>query len=207
MRKMSVLFMMVLLVLAVFAAGCACEKEPDRKLASRPVRAEALGDEPTVDIDDEEPEAEPEPEPEEDGPEPVAGEAFCEQLSVSEIGNVLGGTWSKTSDCPKHPAMPVGVDVCQCSYDGPRQLYVDIETQLYDDANEAERVYNMYCKGTAEESEVGTYSCRVERTTSTRPNYVYFLKENYFVKVACLGGSCPLDAVAELAKQVDAEIS
>jgi hypothetical protein len=46
----------------------------------------------------------------------------------------------------------------------------------------------------------------VARTDSLRPNFVYFLKGNYFVKVSCLGGSCPLDSVAELAGKVDAKI-
>ena len=102
--------------------------------------------------------------------------------------------------------MPTGVNVCTCSYDGPKQLYVNVETQLYDDPKEAERVYNMYCSGTAEESEVGTYSCRMLRTSSVGPNFVYFLRGNYFVKVSCLGGTCPMDAVAELAKKVNSKI-
>jgi hypothetical protein len=204
MKKLTILFMVLMLVLVVFATGCACEKEDNgKKLSSRPVTADQRGEQPA-----EEPEETTEPEEveEEPQPEPVAGEAFCEQLSNSEIGNILGGTWSKLGDCPQRPAMPAGVDVCICSYDGPRQLYVNVETQLYDDADEAERVYNMYCESTAEESEVGTYSCRRERSSTTTPNYVYFLKGNYFVKVSCLGGTCSLNSVAELAKQVDAEI-
>jgi hypothetical protein len=102
--------------------------------------------------------------------------------------------------------MPKGVDVCICSYDGPKQIYVNVETQLYDDAAEALRVYNMYCKGAEEQNEVGDKSCRQTRSSTTTPNYVYFLKGNYFVKLSCLGGSCPLDAVADLAKKVAAEI-
>ena len=206
MRKLTFLFMILMLVLVVFAAGCACEKEGDgRKLSSRPVTAEQRGEQSAEEEVEEavEPEEVEEEEPE---PEPVAGQAFCEQLSSSEIGGILGGSWSKLDDCPQRPAMPAGVDVCICSYDGPKQLYVNVETQLYDDEAEAERVFNMYCDDTAAEPEAGDKSCRREKTSTTTPNYVYFLKGNYFVKVSCLGGTCPLDAVAELAKQVDAEI-
>lgn len=209
MRISAVLCVVLLLAVSVLAFGCA-EEEPSRKLVSRPSQTSAtpLGgspaDGPSGGQDVEEtPEPVDEPVYE---PEPVAGEAFCEQLSVSEIGNVFAGSWSKTGDCPVRPAMPAGVDVCQCSYDGPGQLYVNVETQLYSDAEEAERVYNMYCSGTEEEDEVGDASCRAFRSTSTRPNFVYFLQGNHFVKVSCLGGPCPLDAVAELAKQVGAEI-
>lgn len=205
MRKLTVLFMVLMLVLVVFAAGCACEKEDDgKKLSSKPISAEQRGEQPSEEHVEEV--TEPEEVEEEPEPEPVEGQAFCEQLSGSEIGNILGGTWSKLDDCPQKPAMPKGVDVCICSYDGPKQVYVNVETQLYDDPNEAERVFNMYCDNTAEEPEAGTNSCRRERSSTTTPNYVYFLKGNYFVKVSCLGGTCPLSAVAELAKQVDAEI-
>lgn len=211
MRKSAVLSIILLLVLAIFIAGCAGEEKGGKKLvSSRPIQAEQRGgpsagtpvavEQPVVT------EGSVTQEAEESTPVPVAGKAFCEQLSTSEIGSVFTGTWSKISGCPVHPAMPKGVDVCQCSYDGPGQLYVDVETQLYTKTEEAERVYNMYCSGTAEENEVGDASCRVQKLTSTRPNFVYFLKGNYFVKVSCLGGPCPLDAVAELAKQVDAEI-
>ena len=203
MRKVIALFIISMIVLLVFAAGCA-QKEPDKKLASRPVAAKPAGGPATAPVDDGEDVVVEQYEEEE--ATPVAGKAFCEQLSGADIAAVFGGTWAKTSDCPQRPQMPKGVDVCRCDYDGPKQLYVNVEAQLYTDADEAERVYNMYCSGTAEESEVGTKSCRVTRTDSLRPNYVHFLDGNYFVKVSCLGGSCPLDSVAELAKNVDAEI-
>jgi hypothetical protein len=203
MRKTVALFIVLLLVLLVFAVGCA-KDESSRKLASRPVKAQPTGEPAEAESEPEEVAAE-EPAVEETRSVVQAGQADCEQLSSSEISSVLGGDWSKTGDCPQRPAMPKGVDVCQCSYDGPKQIYVNVETQLYDDSAEAERVYKMYCEG-AEAAGVNENSCVSLRTTSTRPNYVYFLKDIYFVKVSCLGGSCPVAAVEELAKQVEAEI-
>ncbi|MBW2972753.1 hypothetical protein KY359_07000 [Candidatus Woesearchaeota archaeon] len=202
MRKILALFIVLVAVLLVFSIGCS--KDDSRKtVSSRPVAAQPVG-EPSAPA--EAPETLVEPMPAEEEPVPQEGLAFCEQLSGTDVAAVMGGTWSKVGDCPRRDPMPAGVSVCRCDYDGPKQMYVNVETHLYDDTNEAERVYNMYCKGTAEESEVGTYSCRVPRSNELRPNYVYFLKGNYFVKVSCLGGSCPLDAVAELAKKVDAEV-
>ena len=208
MRKLVCLFMILVLVLLVFAIGCSKEENGKKTVSSRPVNAVEKGStQQTAPVDNEvELEVDTEPVVEEQRSTPSAGQTDCEQLSNTDIGEVLGGTWSKTSDCPQRPMMPKGVDVCRCDYDGPKQIYVNVETQLYDDANEAERVYNMYCQGTAEESEVGTYSCRVARSDPLRPNFVYFLDGNQFVKVSCLGGTCPMDAVVELAKKVDAEI-
>jgi hypothetical protein len=206
MRKLIALFIVAILVLLIFAAGCAKE-DTGKKLVSRPVQAKPIGAPSAPPVDEPEAETDVYVEPEvEEEVVPQAGLAFCEQLSGADIAEVFGGTWSKTADCPQRPQMPAGVDVCRCDYDGPKQIYVSVEAQLYDSADEAERVYNMYCQGTAEESEVGTYSCREERTDPLRPNYVHFLKGNNFVKVSCLGGSCPLNSVAELAKKVDAEI-
>jgi len=203
----KVVFAILIIVLLAFSFGCAKQQDGKKLVSSRPVNAVEKGApsapadyEPEEEMEyDEVPAEEPEP-------VPTSGQAFCEQLSESEVGSVMGGTWAKVDDCPQRPAMPSGVTVCRCDYDGPRQVYVNVETQLYDDLDEAEKVYNMYCQGTSEESEVGTYSCRVAKSDPLRPNYVYFLRDNYFVKVSCLGGSCPMDAVAELAKQVDAEL-
>ncbi len=204
MRKFMVLFMVLVIALMAFSFGCSKEDGGKKMVSSRPVTAVEQGAQSAEQdvVETQEPEVvEDDPEP-----APVSGQAFCEQLSGSDISGVLGGDWSKVDDCPQRPQMPAGVDVCRCDYDGPRQVYVNVETQLYDDPNEAERVYNMYCTGTAEESEVGTYSCRVPRSDELRPNYVYFLKGSHFVKVSCLGGSCPMDAIVELARKVEAEI-
>ncbi len=207
MRKLACLFMILVLVLLVFGIGCSKEESGKKTVSSRPVTAVEKGAaQESAPVDAAVEQEEMEPIVEEKRSVVSAGQADCEQLSSVAIGEVLGGTWSKTTDCPRRDPMPAGVTVCRCDYDGPKQIYVNVETQLYGDADEAERVYNMYCQGTAEESEVGTYSCRVARSDPLRPNFVYFLKGNYFVKVSCLGGSCPMDAVAELAKKVDAEI-
>ena len=208
MRKIIAVFIVLLMVLLVVSVGCAKQEVGKKTVSSRPVSAKEKGAPAEVETEPSDLEYEETyEEPEEETRSVVsAGQADCEQLSSTDVGDVFGGTWSKTDDCPIRPAMPAGVDVCRCDYDGPRQVYVNIETQLYDDADEAEQVYNMYCQGTAEESEVGTYSCRMPKTDNLRPNYVYFLKDNYFVKVSCLGGSCPMDGVVELAKKVDAKI-
>ncbi len=216
MRKLGALFIISMLVLLLFAIGCAEEVEqPTRKLVSRPADATpmvtdsttrpattAAADEPMATVEENE--------------NPVvtqtpsvsalaSGERVeCEQLSTTELGNVFTGSWTKTSDCPKRPAMPSGVDVCMCTYDGPGHIYVNVETQLYDDEAEAIRVFKMYCAD--EMDEVGDMSCRRVRSSSLTPNYVYFLSGNTFAKISCLGASCPLDAIAELAKQVEAEI-
>ncbi len=220
MRRLTVLFIITILVLLAFSMGCSKEEDGKKIVSSRPVNAEARGttantatvsDSDTT-TDDTTTDTSAEAKTTSTATTTTkttsssGGTVDCEQLTTTDIAGVLGGTWAKISDCPQRPMMPKGVDVCRCDYDGPKQIYVNVETQLYDDSNEAERVYNMYCKGTAEESEVGTYSCRVARTDSLRPNFVYFLDGNYFVKVSCLGGSCPLDAVATLAKKVDAKI-
>ncbi|MFC1741291.1 hypothetical protein ACFL3V_02025 [Nanoarchaeota archaeon] len=213
MRKLTALFIISILVLLVFATGCADKDEENgRKLvSSRPVTTEESSSaEQTTVVEEEsgstEAETKPAETPTKPASKPKAGQAYCEQLTLSDLGSVFGGTWKKTSDCPQRPAMPKGVDVCRCDYDGPKNIYLNVETQLYDDADEAERVYNMYCKGTAEESEVGTYSCRVARTNELRPNFIYFLDGNYFVKVACLGGTCKMTDIVEMAKKVDAKI-
>ena len=206
MRKLVCLFMILVLVLLVFAIGCSKDENGKKTVSSRPVNAVEKGAQDSAPVEQDMVSDEPAAPVEERRSTPSAGQTDCEQLSNTDISEVLGGTWAKTSDCPQRPMMPKGVDVCRCDYDGPKQIYVNVETQLYDDANEAERVYNMYCQGTAEESEVGTYSCRVARSDPLRPNFVYFLDGNHFVKVSCLGGTCPMDAVVELAKKVDAQI-
>jgi hypothetical protein len=207
MRKLTALFIISILVLLVFSMGCGKEENGKKTVSSRPVTAKPAGTstatEPATTVVEESTTTETTTITTKT---PSGSTAECELLSNTDLATVFGGTWVKTSDCPQRPAMPKGVDVCRCDYDGPKQVYVNVEVQLYDDSTEAERVYNMYCKGTAEESEVGTYSCRVARTDSLRPNFVYFLDGSYFVKVACLGGTCPLNSVAEIAKKVEAQI-
>lgn len=205
MRRIGVLFIIAILVLLALSIGCSKQDDSKKTVASRPVTAEPKGTEAaTVTEEDTAAEAAPVTTAPAKKVTTPAGTANCEQLSTDDIAAVLGGTWAKTSDCPQRPAMPKGVDVCRCDYDGPKQIYVNVEAQLYSDTSEALRVFNMYCK--SDEAELGDKSCRQLRSDSLRPNYVYFLKGNYFMKVSCLGGSCPLDAVAELAKKVEANI-
>ena len=101
--------------------------------------------------------------------------------------------------------MPAGVDVCQCSFEGPSGKYINVETQLYDDEDEAGRVFNMYCSDELESAGIGTYSCIAPKTSSTRPAYVYFLDNSHFVKVSCLG-ACSLDSLTSISKDVAEEI-
>ncbi|MFH1063780.1 MAG: hypothetical protein V1729_01730 [Candidatus Woesearchaeota archaeon] len=203
MRKISALFIITMLVVLLFAVGCAKEEKPTRTLVSRSTDAKPAAEEPMATVAETEKPAVVKTAPSKSSLASGA-RADCEQLSNSEISGVFAGSWTKSSDCPKRPAMPSGVDVCMCTYEGPGQLYVNVETQLYADEAEAIRVFKMYCAD--EENEVGDMSCRRVRSSSLTPNFVYFLSGNTFVKVSCLGGSCPLDAVAELAKQVEAEI-
>lgn len=211
MRKLSILIIILFAVLLIALAGCA-EKTPERKLTSKPVVARQVTQ--TT-----------QPAPTQDQgtnmvvettPEPVqttttttttsssSGKASCQQLSSSDLQNAIGGSWTQTSDCPKYPALPGGVSVCQCSYDGPGNLYFNVETQLYEDEAEAIRVFKMYCDD--ETNELGDMSCRRVRSSSVAPNFVYFLKDTYFVKLSCLGGDCSLDSIAEAGKVVEAEI-
>jgi hypothetical protein len=207
MRKLFAVLGVLMVIALLLLAGCG--KSSDKKVVtSRPVQAKQLGGEAPVETAPQEPSA-----PSEGPSAPVeethsvvpAGSADCEQLSSVEIGEVMGGTWSKTTDCPIRPAMPKGVSVCRCDYDGPKQVYVNVETQLYSDTAEALRVYDMYCKG-ATAATVGEKGCSMLKTSDTRPNYVYFLKGSYFVKVSCLGGTCPIAIVTELAKKVEEKI-
>lgn len=216
MKKLVSVVIILLIVSFAFSIGCV-EKDNSRKLvSSRPVTARPISGnavvqqpaEPASELDEESTEdssaAETTTRVGRTRSTPPAGSADCEQLSAAVIGEILGGVWQETSDCPQRPVMPAGVDVCQCSYDGPKQVYVNVETQLYKDSAEADRVFNMYCD--EDTAEVGDKSCRELKSSATRPNFVYFLKGNYFVKVSCLGGSCPIDAVAELAKNIDSQI-
>ncbi|MBN1543933.1 hypothetical protein JW898_00545 [Candidatus Woesearchaeota archaeon] len=202
MRKLFALFGVLVIVLLVFSIGCSKE-EKGKTVTSRPVAAQPAGEPADVEVSVAEAPAEAPASPR---TLPAAGQAGCEQLSTDDIAAVFGGTWSKTADCPQRPQMPAGVDVCRCDYDGPKQVYVNVETQLYADSAEAERVYGMYCDASAESAGVGAKSCTATRTSSTRPNYVYFLKGDYFVKVSCLGGTCSMGMIVELAKKVDSSI-
>lgn len=214
MRKFAIICILLLVLSLFLLAGCGDSK---RKLVSRPVVAQPIN-QPSVPsgvqtVSGNEPASEPTTvasTPAADSAEEIyvppaaAGKASCNQLTTTDLTSFAGGTWSATSDCPKYPMMPKGVSVCQCSFDGPKQLYVNLETQLYDSATEALRVYNMYCSAT--DSKVGDKSCTLKAASSTSPNFVYFLKGNYFVKVSCLGGSCPLEAIGMLATKVDSKI-
>ncbi|MBW2965028.1 hypothetical protein KY363_06230 [Candidatus Woesearchaeota archaeon] len=206
MRRIGVLCIIAILVLLAFSIGCSKEDDSRKTVASRPVTAEPKGEVTTAPASEASASTETETVTTTTTTKVTtpAGTANCEQLSTDAVAAVLGGTWAKTSDCPQRPAMPKGVDVCRCDYDGPKQVYVNVETQLYTDSSEALRVFNMYCK--SDEGIVGEKSCKQQRTDSLRPNYVFFLKGNYFVKVSCLGGTCPLDAVASLAKGVESEM-
>jgi hypothetical protein len=210
MRKLVLLFMLFVAVVLVFAAGCGKE-ESGKKITSRPVAAKPVGAEPSAPA--ESPADVPETTSEAPSEAPVearsvvpAGSADCEQLSSAELGEVAGGTWTKTTDCPQRPTMPKGVSVCRCDYDSPKQLYFNVETQLYGDTAEANRVFDMYCKGVAAANVTADKSCSVLRTNDLRPNYVYFLKGNYFVKVSCLGGTCPIAMVEAVADKVAGKI-
>ena len=207
MRKLLCVLILILAVLLVLG-GCSKE-EPTKKVVAKPVTKTAAGT-PETSAPAKEPIGEEEETVIEQANEaastPQAGIAYCEQLSSEDVAGIIGGSWAKTTDCPKHPMMPHGVTVCMCSYDGPKQIYVNVETQLYDEASDALRVYNMYCKGAVEQNEVGDKSCRFNRTSTLTPNFVYFMKGSYFVKVSCLGGSCPLNSVAQLAQGVAAKI-
>jgi hypothetical protein len=199
MRKLTLFFMLFMMVILVFAAGCGKE-ESGKKLTSRPVAAQPVGAEPSAPA--EVPSETPSETPVETKTIVPAGSADCEQLSSVELGEVVGGVWAKTPDCPQRPMMPKGVSVCRCDYDGPKQLYYNVEAQLYGDIAEANRVYDMYCKGAAVANVTVDKSCSALRTSDLRPNFVYFLKGNYFIKVSCLGGKCPIPAVEAVAQKV-----
>jgi hypothetical protein len=210
MRKILVVLSVLLMVMLVLAVGCS--KESSKKVVSKPVAAKPVG-EPQAAAPTTEPAAQPEETPaitEETSTETEvvtpAGTANCESLLGTDINALFGGTWSKAKDCPQRPAMPKGVNVCLCAYEGPRHMYVNVETQLYGAASDALRVYNMYCKGATEQNEVGEKSCRFNRTSTLTPNFVYFLKGKYFAKISCLGSTCPLDGVAMLAQKVGEKI-
>ena len=204
MRKLLVFVSVIFVMFSLLLAGCS--KGSDKELVSRPVVAKDISDGSSpADADIEMGTDIVEPAPVVTAPSAnVYGSAKCNQLSASDLSGLMGGAWQETDDCPSYHMMPKGVSVCQCSFDGPKYLYVNLETQLYDDSADALRVFRMYCD--TDEAEVGDKSCREKATISSRPNFVYFLKGNYFVKVSCLGGTCPLDAVAAVAKIVDAKI-
>jgi hypothetical protein len=211
MRKFVIVCILLLVLSLSIIAGCGGS---DRKLVSKPVVARPVQTEP-VDSGVQTVASEPaaaEPEvvtaveetPAVDVPSAPAGKASCNQLTADDLVSFYTGTWAKTSDCPKYPMMPKGVSVCQCSFDGPKQLYVNLETQLYDSATECQRVFKMYCS--ANDGLVGDQSCTQKAANPLSPNFVFFMKGNYFVKVSCLGGTCPLEAVGALATKVDAKI-
>jgi hypothetical protein len=215
MRKFTMICFLLLIVSLFVLAGCG--DDSGRKLVSKPVVATPVQTAqqsavPTVPAS--EPAADSAAADTGSASVPVeeeivvasapAGKASCNQLTTTDLTAFSGGTWTPTSDCPKYPMMPKGVSVCQCSFDGPKQLYVNLETQLYDSGAEALRVFNMYCSAT--DGKVGDKSCTLKATSANTPNFVYFLKGNYFVKVSCLGGSCPLESIGTLATKVDAKI-
>ncbi len=205
MRKL--LFALFIVSILLFSVGCSKE-DSTKKLSSRPVQAKPIGEQETVSAPAQ-PSAEAPVEvaatPEVRAQAP-AGRADCEMLLTVDMTEILGGVWAKTNDCPQRPAMPKGVDVCQCSYDGPKQVYVNVETQLYTAKTEANRVYDMYCKGATEDTTLGEKSCKRAKTSALTPNYIYFLKGNYFVKLSCLGGSCPEEGMTALAQKVAVSI-
>lgn len=207
MRKYVVLFI-ILLLSAALIAGCAKE-DSGKKLASRPVTAKQSGA-PPVEVVSAPEVQETESQPTIPAPKPSTaskpGAPGCQQVTVADLATIMGGTWAKTSDCPDYPALPGGVSVCQCSYDGPKQVYVNVEVQKYDSAAEADRVYNMYCSEDSETAGVGSKSCIREKSISTGPAYVFVAAPSHFIKVSCLGGSCPFGQMSELAKIVEAGI-
>ncbi len=208
--KKAVILIILILAIGIVAAGCS---KDDGTVRSKPVvKAKKESPEPAtqgVPLPEavyEEP-APSEPVQNYEEPEPVeevyTSNGQCDMLSVAEVGAALGGSFIRESDCPNFPTMPKGVKVCMCSYNY-RSVYANVETQKYDDPTEAARVYNMYCD--TDDGSVGDKSCTETRSQETRPNFVYFLKGDSFVKVSCLGGSCPLSAVGELAKKIEAKI-
>jgi hypothetical protein len=216
MKKLATVFVILLMVSLALSIGCSEQNSTRKLVSSRPVAARqisgsAVAQQPSdsaSEPDEKSTKAEEKSSAiktvQKTRSQPPAGSADCEQLSAAAIGEILGGVWQETADCPQRPVMPRGVNVCQCSYDGPKQIYVNVETQLYEDAAEADRVFNMYCS--EDEAEIGDKSCRELKSSATRPNFFYFLKGKYFVKVSCLGGSCPIEKVAELAKKVESQI-
>ncbi|MBW2967798.1 hypothetical protein KY362_04895 [Candidatus Woesearchaeota archaeon] len=217
MRKLilkSVVVFIVLLLAAALIAGCAKE-ESGKKLASRPVPARQTGVQapPQTEVVYESSEAAASAEevespaaPSRPAYTPKAGEAECEQLSLTDLATVMGGSWAKTAECPEHHAMPGGVTVCLCAYDGPKNVYVNVEVQKYDSDAEAQKVFSMYCDESSESAGVGTDSCVREKMSTTSPNYVYVYTPGYFLKVSCLGGSCPFSQLSELAGIVEAGV-
>jgi|GEM_PF-2676762 len=203
----KLLFVLLVVSILMFSIGCSNE-EQGKKLSSRPVQAkpvesssEPASEAPVAPVVSAPVTTESTPvAPVETKSVVAAGQADCEVLSSTDIAAVFGGTWTKTADCPQRPAMPKGVNVCLCSFDGPKQVYVNVEAQLYGDANEASRVFDMYCKGATPTADGGDKSCRREKSSVNAPAFVYFLKGNEFVKISCLGGSCPLDAIAAVSK-------
>jgi hypothetical protein len=211
MRKVIAVFSVIMIVLLAASFGCGGKEETKKTVTSRPVTVKsdapvASAPEPVSAAPEQEATTTIAEEETAEAPSFSSGGSDCEVLGSDDISVVFAGTWEKTSDCPQKPAMPKGVSVCICSYDGPKQLYVNVETQKYTDAAEALRVYNMYCKGTKEENEVGEKSCRQLKSSANAPSFVYFLKGSEFVKVSCLGGTCPLDGIASIAKAVEAKI-
>jgi len=207
MRKLFLYIAVFLLAFMILASGCSKETT-GKKVVSKPVTAKPVGEVPTPTTEEPAATTEPIETPvvEEKPVVTPAGVANCEELTGTDLTNVFGGTWAKVSDCPQRPAMPKGVNVCQCAYEGPKHSYVNVETQLYGVAADALRVYNMYCKGAVEQNEVGEKSCRFNRTSTLTPSFVYFLQGQYFAKISCLGGKCPLDAIAYLAQNVSSKI-
>lgn len=224
MKKFSAILSTIMILVLISALLIGCSSEPERKLVSRPVQAKNLDsgsshasasssasqrndDSASASSSEiEEPDVTPVEEPVVNDRPSTSGSAQCEQLSLSDLTNTFGGTWSKTSDCPQRPAMPSGVSVCQCSYQGPKTQYVNVEVQKYDSSSEAMRVYNMYCSSESETAGVGSNSCILERTSSMSPNFVFFNKGNYFVKVSCLGGTCPFSGISSAATTINSQI-
>jgi hypothetical protein len=214
----KILSILLLSLFVLFIIGCGSSS--DRKLVSKPVQTNHVGQSADVQSSDENVKSSDEsssPDTSDSeastgvAEEPVARPsdsslAFCEQVSQTKLGELMGGEWIKLSDCPQRPQMPAGVTICTCAYDGPKQAYVNVEVQKYADANEALRVFNMYCNNQSNAAGVGTFSCTDERSTPTGPNYVFFNQASSFVKVSCLGATCPFSRITEVAKVVEADI-
>ncbi len=211
--KKPIVIMLTIILIILVAASIGCSKqEPKKKLvSSKPVKDDSVeitkGTEGTTmpEAKYEEPKTE-ETTPGSTGTTVTApetkGTARCDQLTGADFTETIGGTWTKEPDCPQHPAMPKGVTVCRCSYSGPR-MFVDVETQTYDENSEAERVYNMYCEGNSAAS-VGDKGCTYQSPSG--PKNVYFKDGNYFVKVSCVGDKCSFDPLTEAAKKVQATL-
>lgn len=189
-------------VLAYFLKAKVAEKDME---AETEIMIEEVYDVDTKEVPEQIPDIEPEPVPAVE--EEIVPVARCNYVKDSYLTTVFGGKWETSTWCPRHPPMPKGVDVCQCSFDNSIDTYIDIETQLYLDKNETERVFNMYCS--EDDNNAGDASCKAKIQAAEGVKNTYFRKWNYFVKISCTGKECKqsdIDKIAwRIAERMDEE--